>query len=121
MRFRSPRETDLADSGPIEAAAAEAIRVKDWQEERLSRLGYGRRAASKVVRAAWVDGEHTDLVHRIEELIGRGATLDQAARIAAPVGHLDMEPEPELERGDDAGRVDAEAGTQVHTHRRERA
>jgi hypothetical protein len=102
MRFRSPRESELSGSGPVEAADAEAIRVRDWQQQRLSRLGYGPKAASKVVRAAWVDGEHTDLVHRIEELINRGATLDQAARIAAPVPDLDMEPQTDREGGRDA-------------------
>jgi hypothetical protein len=85
MRFRSPRDTET--DGPIAADsdAAEEARVQDWQEERLEQLGYQPEIASRVVRAAWLDGNHTDLVHRIEDLVQRGATLDQAARIVASV------------------------------------
>jgi len=83
MRFRSPRDTETA--GATEADAAEEARVQDWQEERLGQLGYGPEIASRVVRAAWLDGNHSDLVHRIEDLVQRGATLDQAARIVASV------------------------------------
>jgi len=83
MRFRSPRGTETA--GATEADAAEEARVQDWQEERLGQLGYEPEIASRVVRAAWLDGNHTDLVHRIEDLVQRGATLDQAARIVASV------------------------------------
>lgn len=60
--------------------------MQSWQRQRLGRLGYDRRTASRMVAAAWDDGEHSDMVHRVEALLGRGATLDQAARIVAPVG-----------------------------------
>jgi len=83
MRFRAPRDTEIAGAG--EADAAEEARVQDWQEERLGQLGYEPAIASRVVRAAWLDGNHSDLVHRIEDLVLRGATLDQAARIVASV------------------------------------
>lgn len=59
--------------------------MQDWQAERLEQLGYSPDVATRVVRAAWLDGNHTDLVHRIEYLVQRGATLDQAARIVASV------------------------------------
>jgi hypothetical protein len=85
MRFRSPRDGETAAVAPSEAEAAEEARVQDWQQQRLGQLGYGPDLASRVVRAAWLDGEHTDLVHRIEDLVQRGATLDQAARIVASV------------------------------------
>jgi len=88
MRFRSPRDTASETLETADPREAEEVRVREWQARRLNQLGYESSAASRVVRAAWGEGEHTDLVHRIEELIGRGATLDQAARIAAPVGHL---------------------------------
>jgi hypothetical protein len=98
MRFRSPRDTaseTLETAGPREA---EEVRVRAWQAERLNQLGYESTAASRVVRAAWGEGEHADLVHRIEELIGRGATLDQAARIVAPVGHVHCDGDGEPKR-----------------------
>src|SRR5947199_8456830 len=85
MRFRSPREAETAGIARSEAEAAEEARVQEWQEERLAQLGFRPELASRVVRAAWLDGEHTDLVHRIENLVQRGATLDQAARIVASV------------------------------------
>jgi hypothetical protein len=95
MRFRAPRERDAE----VPPERDEAERVQIWQQERLGRLGYGQRAASEVVTAAWCEGEHTDLVHRIEDLIAQGATLDQAARIAAPVGALDDPDEGEPDAG----------------------
>lgn len=73
-----------------DADAAEEARVQEWQQQRLGRLGYRPETASRVVRAAWMDGEHTDLVHRIEDLVHRGATLDQAARIVVSV-RMDVE------------------------------
>jgi hypothetical protein len=75
----------MAGSTDSDAEAAEEARVQHWQEERLSQLGYLPETACRVVRAAWLDGEHTDLVHRIENLVHRGATLDQAARIVVSV------------------------------------
>jgi hypothetical protein len=85
MRFRSPRDTETAGGAAADADAAEEARVQDWQVERLEQLGYRPDVALRVVRAAWLDGNHTDLVHRIEDLVQRGATLDQAARIVASV------------------------------------
>jgi hypothetical protein len=76
----------------------EETRVRIWQLERLGRIGYDSRSASQIVTAAWDEGEHADLVHRIEDLVGRGATLDQAARIVMPVGPL----QPEFEGATDA-------------------
>jgi hypothetical protein len=102
MRFRSPRDGEAAAKTPSEAEAAEEARVQDWQEERLGQLGYHPELASRVVRAAWLDGEHTDLVHRIEDLVQRGATLDQAARIVASV-RTDLEVPALHGGGHDAG------------------
>jgi hypothetical protein len=92
MRFRSPHAAGMeVPEGP---ADPEEVRVRIWQRERLGRLGYDARTASRMVTAAWEDGDHADLVHRIENLVGRGATLDQAARITMPVGPIaDDEPE----------------------------
>ncbi len=60
--------------------------MQKWQQQRLGQLGTAPETASRVVRAAWMDGEHTDLVHRIENLVQPGgATLDQAARIVVSV------------------------------------
>jgi hypothetical protein len=92
MRFRSPRDTETAAGAASEADAAEEARVQDWQAERLEQLGYGPEIASRVVRAAWLDGNHSDLVHRIEDLVQRGATLDQASRIVASVRADSEEP-----------------------------
>lgn len=97
MRFRSPRDTDTAGAAPAETDAAEEARVQDWQAERLEQLGYGPEIATRVVRAAWMDGNHSDLVHRIDNLVQRGATLDQAARIVASV-RTDTE-EPAMQGG----------------------
>jgi hypothetical protein len=85
MRFRSPRDTETAGTVAADADTADEARVQDWQAERLGQLGYRPEIASRVVRAAWLDANHTDLVHRIEDLVQRGATLDQAARIVASV------------------------------------
>ncbi len=103
MHFRSPRDTATETLATTDRREAEEVRVREWQAQRLSRLGYESRTASQVVRAAWGEGDHTDLVHRIEELIGRGATLDQAARIVAPVGHLDATVTASRKGGPDAG------------------
>jgi hypothetical protein len=97
MRFRSPRDAETAGAGAVETDAAEEARVQDWQTERLEQLGYGPDIATRVVRAAWLDGNHTDLVHRIEDLVQRGATLDQASRIVAAV-RTDIE-EPAMHGG----------------------
>ena len=72
---------------------AEETRVRVWQRDRLARLGYDSRTAARMVTAAWDDGDHADLVHRIEDLVGRGASLDQAARITMPIGPLADESE----------------------------
>jgi hypothetical protein len=97
MRFRSPRDAETGGGAPTETDAAEEARVQDWQAERLEQLGYGPEIASRVVRAAWLDGNHSDLVHRIEDLVQRGATLDQASRIVASV-RTDIE-EPAMHGG----------------------
>jgi hypothetical protein len=85
MRFRTPRDSETAATAAADTDAAEEARVQDWQAERLEHLGYGPETATRVVRAAWLDGNHSDLVHRIEDLVQRGATLDQASRIVASV------------------------------------
>ncbi|HKV69271.1 MAG TPA: hypothetical protein VJN72_14365 [Gaiellales bacterium] len=97
MRFRTPRDTETPGAAATEGDPAEQERVQDWQEERLSQLGYEPEIASRVVRAAWLDGNHADLVHRIDDLVQRGATLDQAARIVASV-RTDFE-EPVVQGG----------------------
>ena len=97
MRFRTPRDTDTAATAAADSDAAEEARVQDWQAERLAQLGYGPEVATRVVRAAWLDGNHSDLVHRIENLVQRGATLDQASRIVASV-RTDVE-EPAMQGG----------------------
>jgi hypothetical protein len=85
MIFTTPRDSYTAAPAPADADAAEETRVQEWQTERLEQLGYGPEIATRVVRAAWLDGNHSDLVHRIEDLVQRGATLDQASRIVALV------------------------------------
>lgn len=92
----------MSGATATDADAAEEARVQEWQQQRLGQLGYRPETASRVVRAAWMDGEHTDLVHRIENLVHRGATLDQAARIVVSV-RTDAE-EPAMHGGGhDAG------------------
>jgi hypothetical protein len=97
MRFRTPRDSETAATAAADTDAAEEARVQDWQAERLEQLGYGPEVATRVVRAAWLDGNHSDLVHRIDDLVQRGATLDQAARIVASV-RTDVE-EPAMHGG----------------------
>jgi hypothetical protein len=80
MRFRAPPETELVADQPD----AEPERVREWQRERLGRLGYRPGVAATLVADAWTIGEHHDLVHQIEDLLARGATLEQAARIVVP-------------------------------------
>ena len=46
------------------------------------RIGYDPSTARRIVREAWARGESGDLVHRVFDLIGRGASHEQAARIA---------------------------------------
>ena len=46
------------------------------------RIGYDRATARRIVRDAWACGESGDLVHRVTNLVGRGASREQAARIA---------------------------------------
>ena len=96
MRFRTPQAAGT--EAPDSLVDAEETRVRIWQLERLGRIGYDSPTAARIVTAAWDEGEHADLVHRIEDLVGRGATLDQAARIVMPVGP----PYPELEGAADA-------------------
>ena len=45
-------------------------------------IGYDPSTARRIVREAWACGESGDLVHRVFDLIGRGASHEQAARIA---------------------------------------
>jgi hypothetical protein len=60
----------------------EPARVREWQRAQLMRIGYDPASARRLVRDAWARGENRDLVHRLCDLIGRGATHEQAARIA---------------------------------------
>jgi hypothetical protein len=90
MRFRTFPDAEPEPPEAVETGADEDARVHDWQLERLRQLGYHSTAASVLVMAAWVHGEHTDLVHRIERLVQRGATLDQAARIVVPLGRTPL-------------------------------
>ena len=46
------------------------------------RIGYDHATSRRIVRDAWARGENGDLVHRVIYLIGRGASHEQAARIA---------------------------------------
>jgi hypothetical protein len=75
---RAPAEWELEYAGEPD----EAARIREWQREQLMRIGYDRSAARRLVREAWACGESGDLVHRVTNLIGRGASHDQAARIA---------------------------------------
>jgi hypothetical protein len=104
MRFRSQRDRELDYDEAVDGVEAEELRVQDWQLQRLGRLGYDYDEASMLVTAAWRDGDHTDLVHRIEQLTDRGATLDQAARIVVPVAHANADGDRGRGRGgeDDA-------------------
>jgi hypothetical protein len=60
----------------------EPARIREWQRAQLMRIGYDSTSARRIVRDAWARGENRDLVHRVCDLIGRGATPEQAARIA---------------------------------------
>jgi len=60
----------------------EVERVRSWQCDRLGELGYERGEAEMMVIEAWDRGEGSGLVHRVTDLIDRGATHVQAARIA---------------------------------------
>jgi hypothetical protein len=60
----------------------EPARIREWQREQLMRVGYDSATARRIVRGAWARGESGDLVHRVTDLIGRGASHEQAARIA---------------------------------------
>jgi len=64
------------------AADNEPARIRAWQREQLMRLGYDPSTARRIVREASARGESGDLVHRVFDLIDRGASRDQAARIA---------------------------------------
>jgi hypothetical protein len=79
LRTQTPSEETATD-----LLAEEIQRVREWQRERLGRLGYRPGAAAMLVADAWMCGEHNDLVHQVEDLLTRGATLDQAARIIVP-------------------------------------
>jgi hypothetical protein len=76
---------DRGDDSPAAERDDEVAPIRRWQLERLKLLGYRTATAAMIVADAWLSGEHTDLVHRIEDLIAAGATLDQAARIVVPV------------------------------------
>jgi hypothetical protein len=91
MKFRTARGDRL--DRPADAVDPEDERVQVWQRHRLSQIGYDGPASARLVTAAWEAGEQAGLVHRIEDLVGRGATLDQAARIVAPLGTADLDPE----------------------------
>jgi ribosomal protein L3 len=91
MRFPYPREA--GPEAPVQTVEPEETRVRIWQRERLGRMGYDRRTAERLVVVAWDEGDHADFVHRIEDLVARGATLDQAARIVTPAGLLGPGPE----------------------------
>lgn len=83
MRFRNHREDPAPELEQMEEGEDE--RIRRWQSGRLAQLGYEPDVAAAIVLNAWTEGDHHDLAHRIEALIGRGATLDQAARIVVPV------------------------------------
>lgn len=75
---RAPAEWELEyASGDDEPA-----RIRAWQREQLMLIGYDLTMARRIVRDAWARGESGDLVHRVFDLIGRGASHEQAARIA---------------------------------------
>jgi hypothetical protein len=94
MRFRTFPGAEPDDT-PVDDERADDARVHDWQMEQLQRLGYHSSAASLVLMAAWLHGEQADLVHRIERLVHRGASLDQAARIVVPMGSTTLAERPD--------------------------
>ena len=75
---RTPAEWELEHAGEDD----EPARIRAWQREQLMRIGYDPMTARRIVREAWARGESGDLVHRVFDLIGRGASHEQAARIA---------------------------------------
>jgi len=75
---RAPAEWEVEYAGDND----EPARIRAWQREQLMRIGYDRATARRIVRDAWTRGESGDLVHRVFDLIGRGASREQAARIA---------------------------------------
>jgi len=75
---RAPAEWEVEYAGDND----EPARIRAWQHEQLMRIGYDRATARRIVRDAWTRGESGDLVHRVFDLIGRGASHEQAARIA---------------------------------------
>ena len=75
---RAPAEWEVEYAGDND----EPARIRAWQREQLMRIGYDRATARRIVRDAWTRGESGDLVHRVFDLLGRGASHEQAARIA---------------------------------------
>jgi len=75
---RAPAEWEVEYAGDNDEPAW----IRAWQREQLMRIGYDRATARRIVRDAWTRGESGDLVHRVFDLIGRGASHEQAARIA---------------------------------------
>ena len=75
---RAPAEWEQECAGGDD----EPARIRAWQREQLMRIGYDPTAARRIVRDAWARGDSGGLVHRVFDLIGRGASHDQAARIA---------------------------------------
>ncbi len=75
---RAPAEWDLEYAVEDD----EPARIRAWQREQLMGIGYDPTTARRIVREAWARGESRDLVHRVFDLIGRGASHEQAARIA---------------------------------------
>lgn len=75
---RAPAEWEQVYTGGDD----EPARIRAWQREQLMRIGYDPTTARRIVREAWARGESGDLVHRVFDLIGRGASHEQAARIA---------------------------------------
>ena len=75
---RTPAEWELEYA----CEADEPARIREWQRAQLMLIGYDPTRARRIVRDAWVRGENRDLAHRVCDLIGRGATHEQAARIA---------------------------------------
>ncbi len=103
MRFRPPREADLET--PPDTSEQEDVRVRNWQRQRLGRLGFDLGSAARIVTAAWDEGDHAEFVHRIEDLVAQGATLDQAARIVAPVGAVAVDDDEPATDASEGGRV----------------
>ena len=77
--MRAPSEWELEYASEND----EPARIRAWQREQRMRMGYDRATARRIVRDAWTRGESGDLVHRVFDLIGRGASHEQAVRIAS--------------------------------------